>query len=789
MSRKNQRPNLGLVDAPPNDHVQEFVVEKIQGKRFVNGRPQVLVKWHGFPDESNTWEPMENVGNCMQLVSDFESELFRRMRNASAKPVGKSKPSPSSSSPSNTENGPSSSKKTQHSKSVQAKNTAKMSKTDQKKEKDIKKTAGKIKDIQNDPKTQMPSTSQGSTGLTEAFNGNPSATTNVIKSPRIHSVFNDPNLSESSEDEAVGATSLNYQRAGHSKQKSSTPPKSRGLIEFPQGEDEDSLLSSKNVSPMMILKESQPLQNSFTDDSDLGESSSSKSFLTVSSTSSEGSIKVTKSEPKTSSLDQIKLSTRSSDDTSSYYFPSQNRFVPSSGSFPRPQPPSLSGFRASSGGFSPSPGSYQEQLLFIANENAKQSPAVASSQFGGSPFGGSSQFAKPNRQTDYYDISPRPFGVPSGAGPAATAGLGAAASTGATSASVTNGFTRSTAIRNGSGNSLGGGFQPQTQRINVPHPQTQFFAHFSEFGLNEVYSGAPQLNKWYKKVRIDSFSKGSVLVDYYVELANITEDVDTLEIRQLFHDALTKPATPVLPDKDAQENETDSVSGPQEEQLVTASYQMGKYIIDPVATDFSVIAKNAHTNVEFAEEDLLIPQWAIVVIVIGVGSLVFVVIFGVTVLLNRQKRAKKTPIPLTNDMLNELKVNHMGGADNYGVDDFYNIYDPWNDTQQPIKPQGSPFPTQCHGSTVPNIHDSGRSTGIPTTGGNYFYDHHPPISKKETSLKRPQLHHGTHRQSQRQHQQAYGHQYPDAFADAHQMYSYNNHASRTRYSRDYDPDF
>lgn len=56
-------------------------------------------------------------------------------------------------------------------------------------------------------------------------------------------------------------------------------------------------------------------------------------------------------------------------------------------------------------------------------------------------------------------------------------------------------------------------------------------------------------------------------------------------------------------------------------------------------------------------------------------------------LLNRQKRAKKTPIPLTNDMLNELKVNHMGGADNYGVDDFYNIDDPWNDTKQPIKPK------------------------------------------------------------------------------------------------------
>lgn len=31
------------------------------------------------------------------------------------------------------------------------------------------------------------------------------------------------------------------------------------------------------------------------------------------------------------------------------------------------------------------------------------------------------------------------------------------------------------------------------------------------------------------------------------------------------------------------------------------------------------------------DEELLIPQWAIVVIVIGVGSLIFVTIFGVTV--------------------------------------------------------------------------------------------------------------------------------------------------------------
>lgn len=97
---------------------------------------------------------------------------------------------------------------------------------------------------------------------------------------------------------------------------------------------------------------------------------------------------------------------------------------------------------------------------------------------------------KPNRQSDYYDISPRPFGVPAGAGPAASAGSPGAASlgAGATSASVTNGFTRSKAIRNGpggSGNSLTGGYQPQTQRINVPHQQTQFLAHFNENGVRK----------------------------------------------------------------------------------------------------------------------------------------------------------------------------------------------------------------------------------------------------------------------------------------------------------------
>lgn len=48
--------------------------------------------------------------------------------------------------------------------------------------------------------------------------------------------------------------------------------------------------------------------------------------------------------------------------------------------------------------------------------------------------------------------------------------------------------------------------------------------------------------------------------------------------------------------------------------------------------------------------------------------------------MNRQKNAKKkNPTPLTEDMLNELNKSHMGGFDNYGADDLYNMEDVWND--------------------------------------------------------------------------------------------------------------
>lgn len=109
-----------------------------------------------------------------------------------------------------------------------------------------------------------------------------------------------------------------------------------------------------------------------------------------------------------------------------------------------------------------------------------------------------------------------------------------------------------------------------------------------ETELNEVYSKSKELKKWFKKVRIDSFSKGSVLVDYFVELNNITGTVDTLEIKKLFHESLL----PMHEEYQAYDPVNGGLGGDEsfdrivEQRENKDSYMLGRYVVDPVATDF-----------------------------------------------------------------------------------------------------------------------------------------------------------------------------------------------------------
>ena len=52
----------------------EFLVEKILDKRWRYGKIEYLLKWVGYSDDHNSWEPEENL-HCEELIKDFEEQL------------------------------------------------------------------------------------------------------------------------------------------------------------------------------------------------------------------------------------------------------------------------------------------------------------------------------------------------------------------------------------------------------------------------------------------------------------------------------------------------------------------------------------------------------------------------------------------------------------------------------------------------------------------------------------------------------------------------------------------
>jgi len=80
--------NSGLVAAPEDEdetEEEEYVVEQILSHRVTRkGKLEYYLKWKGFSDADNTWEPAENL-NCKDLVEAYEAQRAKKEKKTSSK--------------------------------------------------------------------------------------------------------------------------------------------------------------------------------------------------------------------------------------------------------------------------------------------------------------------------------------------------------------------------------------------------------------------------------------------------------------------------------------------------------------------------------------------------------------------------------------------------------------------------------------------------------------------------------------------------------------------------------
>ncbi|KAM3357767.1 chromo domain protein LHP1 [Capsicum galapagoense] len=71
-----------------------YEIEAVRRKRTRKGQVQYLIKWRGWPETANTWEPVKNLMSCSDVIDAFEESLKQRSTRKRKRKVGATQTQP-----------------------------------------------------------------------------------------------------------------------------------------------------------------------------------------------------------------------------------------------------------------------------------------------------------------------------------------------------------------------------------------------------------------------------------------------------------------------------------------------------------------------------------------------------------------------------------------------------------------------------------------------------------------------------------------------------------------------